>query len=164
MSQLKSESTPPAWSVKSSVENVWYFMNSKQKGNISEAKALFEFQKRNIPVALPWGDNERYDMIAEFNGKLNRIQVKTANEELNGSIKCYTRSSKNHTTNKQLLDYQNDVDYFIFYNQTRDLIALVPIEVIGEAKSINLRIEPPKIGQTNLKNFSDYSFENILSG
>ena len=31
-------------------------MNSKTKGNISEAKTLFEFQKRNIPVCLPWGD------------------------------------------------------------------------------------------------------------
>ena len=138
-------------------------MNSKQKGNISEAKALFEFQKYGIPVALPWGDNERYDMIAEFNGKLNRIQVKTANEEVNGSIKCYARSSKNHTTNKQLSTYQNEVDYFVFYNQPRDLIALVPIDVVGDLKSISLRIEPSKNGQQS-RNFSDYSFENILSG
>lgn len=138
-------------------------MNSKTKGNISEAKTLFEFQKRNIPVCLPWGDNERYDMIAEFNGKLNRIQVKTANEEVNGSIKCYCRSSKNHTTNKSLDTYEKDVDYFVFYNQTRDIIALVPIEEIGSCKVISLRIEPTKSGQLKgIRFFEDYSFDKIL--
>lgn len=138
-------------------------MNSKTKGNISEAKALFEFQKRNIPVCLPWGDNERYDMVAEFNGKLNRIQVKTANEENNGSIKCYCRSSKNHTTNKNLDTYENDVDYFVFYNQIRDIIALVPIEETNGCKSISLRIEPTKSGQTiGVRFFKDFSFDKIL--
>lgn len=139
-------------------------MNSKIKGNISEAKALFEFQKRNIPVLLPWGDNERYDMVAEFNGKLNRIQIKTANEENNGSIKCYCRSSKNHTTNKSLDTYKNDVDYFVFYNQIKDIIALVPIEEIGDAKTISLRIEPTANGQIKgIRFFKDYSFDNIIN-
>ena len=140
-------------------------MNSKTKGNISEAKALFEFQRRNIPVALPWGDNERYDMIAEFGGKLNRIQVKTANEEANGSIRCYCRSSKNHTTNKSLDTYEKDVDYFVFYNQNRDIIALVPIKDIGSCQTISLRIEPTKNGQTSgIKFFKDYDFDKILPG
>lgn len=138
-------------------------MNSKTKGNISEAKALFEFQKRNIPVLLPWGDNERYDMVAEFNGKLNRIQVKTANEETNGSIKCYCRSSKNHTTNKSLDTYENDVDYFVFYNQIHDIIALVPIEETKGCKTISLRIEPTKSGQIiGTRFFEDYNFDKIL--
>lgn len=138
-------------------------MNNKTKGELSEAKALYEFQKAGIPVALPWGDNQRYDMIAEFNGKLNRIQVKTANEEENGSIKCYCRSSTNHTTNKNLSDYIGQVDYFVFYNQTRDLIALVPIEEVGDKKIINLRIEPTKNGQVKgIRFFSDYSFEKML--
>lgn len=140
------------------------FMHSKQKGNISEAKALFEFQKRNIPVALPWGDNERYDMIAEFNDKLNRIQVKTANEEVDGSIVCYCRSSKNHTTNKMLDTYENDVDYFIFYNQIKDIIALVPIEEIGSNKAIRLRIKPTLSGQVKgIRFFDDYSFDKIIN-
>jgi hypothetical protein len=29
------------------------YMQTKVKGDISEAKALFEFQKRGIPVLLP---------------------------------------------------------------------------------------------------------------
>ena len=115
-------------------------INSKMKGQLSEARALYEFQKRNIPVCIPWGDNERYDMIAEFNGKFNRIQVKTSNEERNGAICCYCRSSTNHTANKNLTTYVDDVDYFVFVNQTYDLVAIVPIEEIGDKKQIRLRI------------------------
>lgn len=138
-------------------------MNSKTKGQYSEAKALVEFQKYHIPVAIPWGDNERYDMIAEFNGKLNKIQVKTCNEEKNGSICCYCRSSTNHTTNQNLSGYSGEVDYFVFVNQTHDLIAIVPIEDVGEQKTLNLRLVAPNNGMKNFKYFTDYSFEKMFS-
>lgn len=137
-------------------------MNSKTKGDISEAKALFEFQKRGIPVLIPWGDNLRYDMVIELNNCFYRIQVKTANEIKNGVVKCYTRSSTNHTTNKHLTTYENDVDYFVFYNQILDKVALVPIKEVGNQKTISLRLEPPKNNQNNLRYFDDYSFDKIL--
>ena len=138
-------------------------MNSKSKGNISEAKALFEFQKFGIPVCLPWGDNERYDMIIELNKVFYRVQVKTANEESNGAIKCYCRSSANHTTNKKLSTYENEIDYFVFYNQTYDKIALVPFKETEGKKAINLRVSIPKNGQIkNIRFFDDYSFEKTL--
>ena len=135
-------------------------INNKAKGQLSEAKALYEFQKYDIPVCIPWGDNERYDLIAEFDGKFNRIQVKTANEEENGAIVCWTRSSHNHTTNKKLSTYVGDIDYFVFVNHTYDLMALVPIEEVGDAKSIRLRITPPANGQSKgIRYFSDFSFD-----
>ncbi len=137
-------------------------MNSKDKGDLSEAKALFEFQKHHIPVLIPWGDNLRYDMVIELNNSFYRVQVKTANEIKNGAVKCYARSSTNHTTNKHLQSYVNDVDFFVFYNQNLDKIALVPIKDIGDKKNISLRIEPPKNHQKNLKYFDDYSFDKIL--
>jgi len=138
-------------------------MNNKTKGEFSEARALYEFQKYNIPVCIPWGDNQRYDMIAEFNGKFNRIQVKTANEEENGSVRCYCRSSKNHTTNKVCDTYVDEVDYFVFYNQNYDKIAIVPMDIIGDKKMISLRLRPTKNGQTKgIKFFDDFSFENLF--
>ena len=138
-------------------------MNNKTKGDLSEARALYEFQKYNIPVCLPWGDNQRYDMIAEFNNKFNRIQVKTANEEENGSIKCYCRSSHNHTTNKKCNTYIGEVDYFVFYSQTYDKIAIVPIEEIGDKKVISLRITETKNGQKKgIRFFEDYTFDKFF--
>lgn len=138
-------------------------MNNKTKGEFSEARTLYEFQKYGIPVCVPWGDNQRYDMIADFNGKLNRIQIKTSNEEENGSIKCYCRSSQNHTTNKQCDKYVGEVDYFVFYNQNYDVIALVPMEVIGDKSVISLRIAPTKNGQKKgVKFFEDYTFDKYF--
>ena len=135
-------------------------INSKTKGQLSEAKALYEFQKYGVPVCVPWGDNERYDLVAEFDGKFNRIQVKTCNEEENGAIVCYARSSTNHTTNKNLSTYENDVDYFVFVNQTYDLIALVPITEIGSQKTIRLRIDSPKSNNgKQIRYFQDFSFK-----
>ena len=51
-------------------------MISKEKGNVGEAVILAEFVKRGVQCSLPFGDTARYDLIAEFNGKLNKIQVK----------------------------------------------------------------------------------------
>lgn len=53
-------------------------MTSKQLGNIGEAKALAKLVSMNIPVYVGFGDNERADLVAEFNGKLNKLQVKTS--------------------------------------------------------------------------------------
>ena len=47
-------------------------MDTKGVGNIGEAKVLCKFVELGIPVYLPFGDNERSDLIAEFNGKLNK--------------------------------------------------------------------------------------------
>nr|DAL49299.1 MAG TPA_asm: PD-(D/E)XK endonuclease [Caudoviricetes sp.] len=137
-------------------------MNSKDKGNMTEAKALYEFIKRGIPVYRPFGDNTRCDMIIDVNNNLYRIQAKTSNMESHGSIMGYTRSSKNHTTNKRLDTYVGQVDYFVFYSQSRDKIALVPMGVIGEQKSINLRLDPPKNNQKNVHYFDDFSIDNVL--
>ena len=86
-------------------------MNSKDKGNLGQALTLAEFIKYNIPVAIPFGDNNRYDLIADFNGKLNRIQIKYCNQQTeNNSIICPCSSSTNHTTNKHYTTYVNDID------------------------------------------------------
>ena len=104
-------------------------MNSKTKGNIGEAIALAEFTKRGIQVSIPFGDNARYDLIADFHDKLNKIQVKYCNQKIiNGSISCPCASSTNHTTNKHLSTYDNDVDYMAFYLASIDKLLLVPIE------------------------------------
>lgn len=48
-------------------------MNTKSIGNIGESVTITEFVKRGISVYLPFGENEKADLIADFNGKLNKI-------------------------------------------------------------------------------------------
>lgn len=139
-------------------------MNSKDKGNIGESAILYEFVKRDIQVSIPFGDNARYDLIAEFNGKLNRIQVKYCNQITdNNSIIAPCKSSMNHTTNKRYSTYEHDIDYMAFYIPCWDTSLLVPIEEIGARQSIAFRKEPAKSGQqSNVHFIEDYSFDKIL--
>jgi hypothetical protein len=139
-------------------------MNSKTKGNIGEAIILNEFVKKGVQVSIPFGDNSRYDLIADFNGKLNRIQVKYCNQKIseNGSIVCPCASSTNHTTNKHLSTYQNDVDYFAFYLVEWECCLLVPISKIGTRKTICFRKTKPLNNQANINLIEDYLFDKTL--
>ena len=139
-------------------------MNSKDKGNIGESIVLAEFIKRGIQVSIPFGDNARYDLIAEFNGKLNKIQVKYCNQlSSTGSVLCPCASSKNHTTNKYLSTYENDVDYMCFYLACWNVVTIVPIEQIGTKKTISFRLDKPKTtNKFGIHLVEDYSFDKIL--
>ena len=138
-------------------------MNTKTKGNIGEAVILAEFVKRGIQVAIPFGDNARYDLIADFNNKLNKIQIKYCSQITeNDSIICRSSSSKNHTTNKRLDTYENDVDYIAFYIQPWDISCLVPIEEC-KGKTFTLRRILPKNNQKiGIHLVEDYLFDKIL--
>ena len=139
-------------------------MISKEKGNIGEAVILAEFVKRGIQVSIPYGDCARYDLIAEFNGKLNKIQIKYCDYiSENDSVYCPCRSSTNHTTNKHYTTYENDVDYMCFYIPAWNKTAIISIEEIGTQKQITFRQNKPKNNQIEKIHFiDDYSFDSIL--
>lgn len=61
-------------------------MTTKQLGNIGEAKALAKLVSMNVPVYVSFGDNEKADLVAEFNGKLNKLQVKTSEKFEDGKF------------------------------------------------------------------------------
>ena len=113
-------------------------LNSKSKGNVGETMILCEFVKMGVQVSIPYGDNARYDLIADFNGKLNKIQVKYCNQKITShdSISCPCPSSTNHTTNKKCTTYQGDIDYFVFYFVEWYEILIVDIHVVKDRNSI----------------------------
>ena len=140
-------------------------MNSKQIGNIGEAKALSKFVELGIPVYIPFGDNEKSDLIAEFNGKLQRIQVKTSIKHENNKIIFSLVSSTMHRKNGIKHIYsQNEIDYFALYNLATDILLLVPISKVLDQKAITFRTDDfiSKNQYTHLS-ISDYSFEKIVS-
>ena len=112
---------------------------NKIKGNIGESAILFEFVKRRIPVSIPYGDNERYDLIAEFDGKLNKIQIKYCGEETpNDGVVCPCASSYNHASARTGWEsYAGEVDYFCFWIATDNLALIVPMSEIGTKKINN---------------------------
>ena len=138
-------------------------MNSKNIGNIGEVKVLAKFVELGIPVYLPFGDNEKADLITDFNGKLNKIQVKTSIKAQDGKMIFDLTSSTMHRKNGVKHIYTSDeIDYFACYNIDRDKIFLIDI---NEAPNtiITIRYEKPKNNQIQgIKFEEDYLFENVL--
>ena len=138
---------------------------NKIKGNIGEAAILYEFVKRKIPVAIPYGDNERYDLIAEFGGKLNKIQIKYCSvESRNDGVECPCASSYNHTSNRNTWEtYENDnIDYFCFWIASDNLALIIPMSEIGNKKTITFKRTPAKNGQHS-RMMEDYTFDKMFS-
>ncbi len=53
-------------------------MSTKLKGDIAEQAAILRLLELGWGVAKPLGDRLPYDLIVDINGKLIRLQVKSA--------------------------------------------------------------------------------------
>lgn len=139
-------------------------MNTKFIGNVGEAKTLSKFVELGIPVYIPFGDNEKSDLIAEFKGKLNKIQCKTSLSIKDNKIRFSIVSSTFHRKNGVKHVYSNDeIDYFSLYNIETNILLLIPIEIIEGMTSISFRVpfEEGKHNQFQNYNFEDFLFEKI---
>ena len=138
-------------------------MNSKRIGNIGEAKVLAKFVEMGIPIYIPFGDDEKADLIAEFDGKLNKIQVKTSIKSENGCSIFDLTSSTAHRTNGERRKYLNsEIDYFALYSLDRDKIYLMKVPD-NPMSAITIRFEDTKSGMKSRVNYeSDFLIENVL--
>lgn len=138
-------------------------MDTKRIGNIGEAKVLAKFVELGIPVYIPFGDNEKADLIAEFGGHLNKIQVKTSSVSSAGQTSFNLTSSTSHRSGGKKNKYSNEeVDYFALYSVTRDKIYLLKAPNTP-LNSIAIRYEPTKNGQSNgVRMENDYLIETVL--
>ena len=139
-------------------------MNTSQLGNIGEVRVLSEFVKLGIPCYLPYGDGNTVDLIADFNGKLNRIQIKTT-RFLNkaGAMEwSVTRQSGYHGA-KQKYDTK-DIDYFAFYCIETDIVCLVPFNENFPSSTLSIRLDDYSGSRTSTMRFAkDYQISNFIS-
>ena len=140
-------------------------MNSKRLGNIGEAKTLSKFVELGIPVYIPFGDTESADLIAEFGGKLNKIQCKTTSSVKEGSISWMLKSTIVTSSNKfKTHRYtKEEVDYFALYHSIFDILLLVPINVVEGKISISFTYPYKKVKTANnQKDYKDFTFEKVI--
>ena len=138
-------------------------MTTKRLGILGELKALAMFAEYSIPVYIPYGDNERVDFIAEFNGRLQRIQVKSTDGYSEGKMIFKTNSVSVNT--KQVIEREYseyDVDYFVFYCKKLDQLYILSIKEVPNSH-LYLHIEPPANNQTKgIKFAKDYLLSDFL--
>jgi hypothetical protein len=136
-------------------------INSKTLGNLTELLCIKSFYELGYSVSIPYGENNRYDFIADVEGKLLKIQVKTSSTKDDGSsFRFSCRSSRTNgkrTINKSYT--KSEIDFFATF--IKDKCYLVPVEECSATKTI--RFNPCDNNQKNNINFeSYYRIENQL--
>lgn len=130
-------------------------LDPKQVGNLTELQCITSFYELGYKVSLPYGENSRYDFIADIDGILIRVQVKTCRVKDDGSVISFPcRSTRVNSTKCVHRRYSKDeIDYFCTYYNNQ--CYLIPVEECCEEKK--LRFSAPKNNQGKRINYAkDY--------
>ena len=118
--------------------------NTHAVGDRTEAVLLARLLEVYETVLLPFGNGQRYDMVAvDKDGRFLRIQCKTGHLE-SGCV--VFRSASVDSRTKKDRSYTGEIDYFGVYCSQIRKAYLVPIEDAGKSRTY-LHIEPTKNGQ-----------------
>lgn len=117
----------------------------KTVGEVSEAQVLAAFLINAETVLMPFGDNQRYDLVLERGGEFIRVQVKTGRLK-DGVVRFQTCSSGSTTGHKKKRPYVGEVDCFAVYCPENHQVYLVPIAG-SPGTEMSLRLKPVVNGQ-----------------
>ena len=110
-------------------------LDSKKKGNLTEMQCMSAFMANGCGVSIPFGDNSKYDFIADVDGKLYKVQVKTASKRDESSIKFSCRSTHVNCSGTRNVRYTaNDIDFFATY--WNGICYLVPVAECSTEKTL----------------------------
>lgn len=123
----------------------------KKKGDLAELKVAADLVARGCRLSLPYGEDHDYDLVADYQGRLHRVQVKyTKSDGRVIKVKCFShsltagkvRSTKHYTA--------ATVDWIAVYDVTTDRCYYVPSWILGaEGRSqLMLRLTPSRNGQS----------------
>lgn len=107
------------------------------QGNLGLGKAIEYFTSQSIPVSIPLNDTQKYDIIADFNGGLQRISVKTSRyKSSNTSYEVLLKNTGGSSGNNKIRLFNNqDCDYIFIYTANEELY-LIPSKEIQATNSI----------------------------
>ena len=80
----------------------------------TEAAVLGRLVKVGYRVLVPFGVNQRYDLVIDVDGQFVRAQCKTGRMR-NGVITFNTRSVRTNTRRTIFREYQGEADVFLVY-------------------------------------------------
>ena len=136
-------------------------LSAKQKGNLTELQCITAFYKLGYSVSIPYGENSRYDFIADIDGELIKVQVKTSRVKKENEAIVFTCRSTNTNTKTTIYHRytKEQIDYFAtFWNGK---CYLVPVEECSVEKI--LRFCYPSSGQKQgITLAENYELEKVL--
>lgn len=114
-------------------------MHKKRKGSVAELAVATRLMRDGWQVLLPYGENTRYDLVAEKNGRFIRIRVKYVTPKA-GTLEVNCQSSNDWS----VLPYTAaEIDAFAVYNGGTGDIYYVRVSK-SRRTSMRVRLEPTK--------------------
>ena len=114
-------------------------MDTKSKGELSEAKVVAKLMELGYTVSEPRGEYCRYDLIVD-DGDLQRIQVKTGRVR-DKCVRFNTSDTRSNRTGSRKRFYtKEDIEAFVVYCPDNNQFYWIPIEDAPKHE-MRLRIE-----------------------
>ena len=115
---------------------------TKQKGDIGQSVIMARIMLDGYKVAIPVGEDWRFDLIVLKDGKLQRVQCKyvTSNGQC---IDVPCRSANSHSVKKYTT---TEIDWIVVYDSTTDKCYYLPSSLLGDKgrNCFSLRLTPPR--------------------
>ena len=120
----------------------------KGVGDRTTLAVMLALQGAGYEIAVPFGENTRYDLVIDDGVELARVQCKTGRLR-SGAVVFATASTYLHHPHPGVSRrvYQGEIDYFGIHCAATDAVYLVPIEDVTTRTSAMLRVERPRNGQ-----------------
>jgi PD-(D/E)XK endonuclease len=121
----------------------------------TEAAILSELVRRGYQVLVPFGINQRYDLVLDVEGKFVRAQCKTGRLK-KGVVLFSARSVRSNTRKTFYRSYSGEVELFLVHCPETNRIYAVPVDEVPACQG-SLRVGPARNGQDQgIRWASDY--------
>jgi hypothetical protein len=120
----------------------------KAVGDRTTLAVMLALQEAGWAIAVPFGENSRYDLVLDNGVSLMRVQCKSGRLR-KGAVEFAVCSCYGHHPRPKVIrrDYTGEIDCFAVYCRETSGVYVVPIQDLPNRSTARLRIEAPRNNQ-----------------
>ncbi|SDM02476.1 PD-(D/E)XK endonuclease [Halogranum gelatinilyticum] len=130
--------------------------NTKDAGDETEAKILSRLIASGYSVSVPFGDNDKYDLVVDDDDELHRVQCKTAWQNKDETIRFNTHSQTTKDGDYHERTYHGEIDAFVVRYPETETLYWIRVEEATRQK-MELRFEA-EIDHPSINWAEEYEF------
>lgn len=134
--------------------------NSKTVGDETEIEVIRKIIRAGRSIAIPFGDNDKYDLLMDTGDSILRVQCKTAWEVTPGNIRFNAHSQTTRDGEYLEAGYSGEIDAFAVRYPNTEEFFWIPIEEAAD-HSMHLRFEAA-IDHPSINWADEYRLEDRL--